>query len=183
VLLTKWPNVVEQGHDLDAAHVQQGMDQQGDAEQQHRVAGSRGETELQVQEGVQELGEAEVDARGDGDLAEEVEPAGEPGPRRAVVLGQLRRPVVEAARGRIAGAHLRHAEADGESEQADDRPAPHHDGRAAGVHAEAVQGHAAGEDADDREGDREVRERRHAALEFLRVAELVQPGLVVAHAG
>jgi hypothetical protein len=51
---------------------------------------------LQVGEGVQEQRCPEIDARRDGDLSEEVEPAGGPGPGGPVLRRDLGGPVVRA---------------------------------------------------------------------------------------
>ena len=102
---------------------------------------------------------AEADAGGDGDLAEQVEPAGEPRPDgSAVAWRQLGRPVVQTAGGRERRADLAQRQAGEHDQDADEQPAPEHDGRAAVQEAVAVQREAAGEDRDDGEGHREVRE-------------------------
>ena len=173
-------DVVEQRDQLDAELVHQPVHEQHDHQDQDRHPVRRADPPGQVQERVDEERAAEVDARGDRDLAEEVEPAGEPGPGRAVRAGQLGRPVVQAARRREAGADLGHGQPDRQREQADDGPAPDDDGGAAGVHAVPVQGQAAGQDRDDRERHGEVREPGHPPHEFLCVAEFVQAALVLA---
>ena len=62
-------------------------------EEQDRVAGGDREVELQVQVRAEERRGAEVDARGHRDLAEHVEPAGEPGPgRRPYAAGRVGAP-------------------------------------------------------------------------------------------
>ena len=132
----------------------------------------------EVQEHGEEGGEAEVDAGGDGDLAEQVEPTGEPAPGARVVLRQLGRPVVEAAGGRVGRGDLRHAQADDGGHDPDDDPAPHDvDGPAVG-HAEVVERQAAGQDRDDGEGHGEVGESAHSPAKLLGIAECVQLGQV-----
>ena len=168
-------DVVQQRDEAHAEGVEQAVQQQDAGEQCDGVDGCRRQAELQLEQCVQEERRAEVDACGDRDLAQEVEPAGEPGPRRSVARRELGRPVVESARGRIARAHLGHREPDEQRHHADQRPAPDDQGRPTGVHAVAVQRQAPRENRDDGERDGEVRERRQMARELLRVAELVQP--------
>ncbi len=144
-------DVVQQRDQPDAELVQQAVHQQDDGVDQDRHPVRGAPAPLQGSERVDEERRAEVDARRHCHLAEEVEPAGEPGPGRSVPRRQLGRPVVQAAGGREAGAHLRHSQADEQGHDADEGPAPDDDGGAAGRHAEAVQGQAAGQDRDDRE--------------------------------
>ena len=118
-----------------------------------------------------------VDRGEDRDQAEQVEPAGEPAPHRAA---ELRRPPVDAARGRVRRDELGHAERDDEDEGRDDRPAPRDRDRAAVVPRLVVGREAAREDRDDRERDREVLEAAPAAVQLLLVAELGEPLLVAA---
>ncbi len=146
-------------------------------------AGGVGEVRRQVQEDGEEGGEPEVDAGGDGDLAQQVEPAREPAPGGGVVLGQLGRPVVEAAGGRVGRCDLGHAEPDDRRKDADDDPAPHDDHGAAVGHAEVVEGEAPRQNRDDRERHREVGEAAHPPAELLRVAQLVELGGVVVEDG
>ncbi len=167
-------DVVQPGDQLDAELVQHAMQPEDDREDEDRFPVPEAEAELQVQERVDEERGAEVDPGGHRDLADEVEPAGEPGPGRAVLRRELGRPVVQAARGRVAGANLGHGQADQQRHHADAEPAPDDDRRAAEIHAEVEQGQAAGQDRDDGERDGEVREARHPPDEFLGVAELVQ---------
>ena len=112
----------------------------------------------------------------DRDLADQVEPAGEPAPGRAA---ELRRPVVEAAGGRVGRGDLGHRERDDRAHEADEQPAPRDGDRAALLEGDVVRGQAAREDRDDREADREVLEPAHRAEELLRVAELVEDLLVL----
>ena len=174
-------HVVQQRDQPDAELVQQAVhkqharvDDDGDP-----VVGRR--AEHQVQPRVDEERRAEVNARGDRDLAEEVEPPGEPRPRRGVVLGQLGGPVVQAAGGGVAGAHFGHGQADHQGHHADERPAPDDGDRAADDHPVAVQRQAAGEDRNDGERDGEVGESRHAPAQLLGVAHLVEALLVLGH--
>ena len=132
--------------------------------------------EPEVEERRPERGEAVPDGGGDGDLPDQVEPAGEPSPGRAT---ELRRPVVEAAGGRERGGDLRHCERDDRAHEADEEPAPAHGDRAALAERDVVGGQTPREDRDDRERDREVLEPAHRAEELLRVAESVQSLLVV----
>ncbi len=143
------------------------------------VTWSGRESGRQAEEGSEERGETEVDPGGDGDLAEQVEPSGEPAPCPGVARRQLGGPVVEPARRRVAGADLCHPEPDDGGHDTDDDPAPHHVHGLAGRHAVAVEGEAPGEDRDDGEGHGEVGEATHAALELLGVAEGVERGLVI----
>ena len=140
-----------------------------------------GKFEDHVEERREEEGESVVDAGGDGDLAEQVEPAREPAPGAGVPLGELGRPVVEAACCRIGGGDLCHAEPDDDGEEADDDPAPDDVDGAALLHPEVVQRQAARQHRDDREGDGEVGEPAHPPVELLGVAELVELGYVRIH--
>ena len=128
----------------------------------------------QAEEVIDEKGEPEVDARRHRDLAEQVEPAGDPAPPGAALAAELGRPVVKAACGGIARAHLRHGQPDQDHHHAHQRPADVDDGRPAVAHAEVEEREAAGKDRDDRERDGEVREAAHAAQQLLRVAHAVQ---------
>ena len=134
-----------------------------------RLVGELGE------EGREREGAAEADAGRDGDLPQQVEPAGEPRPPGPALAGrQLGRPVVEAAGRRVRRADLGHREADEADDEADAQPAPVDDRRAAVLQAERVDGQAARQDRDDGERDREVGEAAHAAVELLGVAHLVE---------
>src|SRR5919198_366273 len=88
-------------------------------------------TEAVVQECVDEECEAEVDTGCHRHLPEQVEPAGEPGPRRGVAPCELGGPVVETSRRRVARRHLGHAEGYEGHEPSDDEPADRHLGRPA----------------------------------------------------
>ena len=134
------------------------------------------EVEVERAEGdVHERGAAVVDRGGDRDEADEVEPAGEPAPRRAAELG---RPPVDAAGRRVGRDELGHAEADDQDRDRDQRPAPGDRDRAAVVPRLAVGREAPGQDRDDRERDREVLKAAPAAVELLLVAQLGEPLLV-----
>ena len=117
-----------------------------------------------------------ADGGGDGDLADEVEPAGEPAPGGA---SELRRPVVEAAGGRERRCDLGHRQRDERRHETDEQPAPGDRDRAAVVEGDVVGGETSREDRDDREADREVLEPTHPAKQLLRVAELVEDLLVL----
>jgi hypothetical protein len=129
----------------------------------------------EVEDEREELGAEPIHAGDDRDQPEQVEPAGEPGPDRAA---EVVRPPIGAARRRIGGGHLGHAERDGEDEQDDDRPAPRDGNRAAEVPCLRVGGEAPRQHGDDREGDREVREPRPTAGQLLLVPEFGEPCLV-----
>ena len=74
-------DVVQQRDQPDAELVQQAVHEQHDrVDQRPCTQAPRSKSERQVEERVDEERGAEVDARGHRDLAEEVEPAGEPGP-------------------------------------------------------------------------------------------------------
>ena len=170
-------HVVEDRDQPDAERVQQAVEDQHHAVDRDRDRRRHGDPEGQVQERGGEQGETEVDARRDRDLPDEIEPADEPAPLGGAParLGrELGRPVVEAARGRVARGDLSHAQGDQGHEEPDEEPAEGHDGRTADVHREAEQRQAAGQDRDDRERDGEVGERPHPPAELLGVAELVE---------
>jgi len=134
------------------------------------------EREEVVEEHRRERREPVADRRGDGDLADQVEPAGRPAPARAA---ELRRPVVEPARRRERRGDLGHRERDDRGEKPDEQPAPGDRDRAAALEGDVVRGEAPRENRDDREGDREVLEPSHRAEELLGVAEPVQDPLVL----
>src|SRR5665213_3092344 len=104
-----------------------------------------------MEQGGREEGQSEIDAGGHGNLAQEVEPAGEPAPGRRVVTAELGGPVVETACSRVARANLGHGEADDRDEDAYQGPTDCHDDRAAGIHAVLVEGQTARQDRDDGE--------------------------------
>src|SRR5262249_36558589 len=117
-----------------------------------------------------------ADRCGDGDLADQVEPAGCPTPARAA---ELRRPVVEPARRRERRGDLGHRERDDRGEDPDEQPAPrarywHYD-----LEGDVARGEAPRENRADREGDREVLEPSPRAEELRGVAEPVQDPLVL----
>ncbi len=143
---------------------------------QEHVALAERVAEPQVHQRRDERRRAEVDGRGDGDLADEVEPAREPAPAGAA---EPRRPVVEAARGRVGRGDLAHRERDEDAEAADDEPAPGDGHRAAPADRDVVRRETAGEDGDDGERDGEVREPAPSAQELLGIAEPVQRLLVL----
>src|SRR5437867_3823246 len=110
----------------------------------------------------------DVDAGGDRDLADHVEPGGDPRPRAAA---EPERPEVEAARRRIGRGQLGHRGRDREGEKADDRPSDRADDRSRELEPVAEEQDGAGQDRDGRERDREVVKAAHLAEELLRVAE------------
>ncbi len=126
---------------------------------------------------VQERRRGVVDRRGHRHQADQVEPAGEPAPARAA---ELRRPVVDPARGRHRRRQLGHRERHQQDEAADHRPPDRDRDRTAVQPRLPVGGEAAREDRDDRERDREVGEPAPAAPQLLLVAELGEPLLVAA---
>ena len=73
-----------------------------------------------MQQHVNRDGSAIVDAGGDPELADQVEPAGEPAPAGAAKLGS---PVVQAAGCRIGRGQFGHAQRDDDHEDGDERPA------------------------------------------------------------
>jgi hypothetical protein len=162
---------VQQRRDADLEQVDQDGDQHHDPVREQRPLLRVRVVEPEVQERRQEDREPVADRGRHRDLADEVEPAGEPAPRRAA---ELRGPVVEAAGGREDGRDLGHGEGDDRAHQADEQPAPGDRDRPAVVERDVVRGQAAGEDRDDREGDREVLEPAHRAEELLRIAETVE---------
>ena len=177
-------DVVEQGHQSDAVGVQQALREEDDGQEADGVPRRQpvGLVGPLRQEGRDRVGAAETDAGRHGDLPQQVEPAGEPRPDRGAVAGRaLGRPVVQAAGRRVGRADLAHREADEDHDHADEQPAPVHDRRAAVEQAELVDGQAARQDRDDREGDGEVAEAAHAAVELLGVAELVESLSVSVH--
>ncbi len=172
-------DVGEQGDDPDPEGVQQSVDDQDRGKEVDRVTVRERPSRRDVEQEVEEESEAEVDAGGDGHLAQEIEPAGEPGPHRtAVALGQLGRPVVQAAGGRVRRTDLGHAQPHHEGHTSDEDPAPDHLDRSAGVHPEGVQRQTSRQDRDDGEGHGEVGEAAHPSPELLRVTEPVQLGNV-----
>src|SRR5439155_1763592 len=106
-----------------------------------------------------------IDARGDGELPDGVEPGGE---EARAPAAEDRRPVIERARGGIGRGQLGETESDGQSEQRHQRPAEGHLQGAAVVQAVAVERDRAGEHGDDGEAEREIREPAHLAQELLR---------------
>ena len=160
---------------------QQDHDEDGeDLLERDRVGEVQDQVEApEVEQGRGELGAEPVDRGHDGDQPEQVEPAREPRPDRAA---ELVRPPVGTAGGRIGRGHLRHAEGDGQDDQADDRPAPGDRDRSAEVPRLRVGREAPGQDRDDRERDREVRELGPAAGQLLLVAQLGEALLVAVDA-
>ena len=132
--------------------------------------------EPEVQKRRPERREAVADRCGDGDLPDEVEPAGEPAPRGRP---ELRGPVVETPGRRVRRRDLGHREGDDRAHEADDEPAPGDRDRPALPERDVVRGQTAGEDRDDREADREVLEPAHPPEELLGIAELVEDLLVL----
>ena len=90
----------------------------------------------QLKQRVGEDRRAVVDPGGDRDLADQVEPAGEPTPHRAAHLG---RPVVQTPGGRVLRRDLGHPEPDDDHEYRDHRPAVGLHDRAAVVQAGSVE--------------------------------------------
>ena len=123
-------------------------------------------------EGADEEGPgADIDGAEHGDEAEQVEPGRHPA---GAAVAEDRAPVIEAARGRIGGADLRHRDGEDETDEAADQPADA-DADAAGAGGRLRQRvDAAGEDADDREGDGEVREAAQSPFQFLGVAHAME---------
>ena len=169
-------DVVEGRDELNPERIDQTMEEE-DQRVGEQDPSSRDQVAVDVgaDEEVDRGRKAEVDARGDGHLTDEVEPAGEPTPRRRVPLGKFRGPVIQAARGRVRRTDLRHREADEQRERTHDDPAERHRLGAAGEQREVEGGDPAGQDRDDREADREVGEPTHAAFQLLGVAQLVKP--------
>jgi hypothetical protein len=99
-------DVVQLSHQAHAERVEQPVGHQDQPEQEDRVARGGIEAPLQVEQCVEEERRPDVDARGHGHLAEEVEPPGEPRPRRPVAGRELGRPVVQPPGGRAAGAQF-----------------------------------------------------------------------------
>ena len=124
---------------------------------------------VEAEDDVEEGRAGVVDGGQDGDQADQVEPAGEPGPDRPA---EATRPPVDAAGRRVGGDQLGHAEADDQDRDRDQRPADRDRDRAAVVPGLAVGGEATGEDRDDRERDREVGEPTPSPVQRLFVAEL-----------
>ena len=117
-----------------------------------------------------------VDARDDGELADQVQPRGPPAP---VLVLHPAGPVVQAAGRGVGRGDLGHRRGDGKHEDRDQRPAERHRGLARPGEAVVVEDDRAGQDADDREADREVAETAHRAEQLLRVAERMQVGDVL----
>ena len=174
-------HVGEERHDADSERVEQPVGHEDTGVHDEDPAQRVGEVRRHVEERGEEEGEAVVDSSRDGDLAEKVEPAGEPAPRARIVLGELARPEVQSACGRVRRRDLGHPEPDDERHRPDDEPAPDDDHRAAVGHPEEVEREAPREHRDDGEGHGEVREPAHPPAQLLRVAECVQLGDVVAH--
>ena len=87
--------------------------------------------------------------------------------------------MIETARGREGRGNLPHGDGDAHGEEAAHQPADRDREAAARAQRDGEGRDAAGEDADDGKGDGEVGEQIHPAMEFLRVAHLVQHFLVV----
>ena len=167
---------VEHRRDADLEHVEHDGDQHHDRVREERPLLRVRVVEPEVDQRRREDRQAVADRGGDGDLADEVEPAREPAPGRAA---ELRRPVVEAAGRRERGGDLGHRERDERRHETDQEPAPGDRDRAAVVERDVVRGQAAGEDRDDREADGEVLEPAHRAEQLLRVAHPVEDLLVL----
>ena len=143
--------VVQKRHQAHAERVQQAVQEQHDRVDADDGDRRAGVVEQRVEQRIREKCQAEVNAGRDSNLPEQVEPSGEPAPRRRVLAAELRGPVVQTTGGRIAGAHLGHGKTDHQDHDPDQRPADVHDDRAAGVHPVAVEGQTARQDRDDRE--------------------------------
>lgn len=156
--------------DADRAHAD--VVQRAMADEDHRVDAERRAASLgQPEHDHQELGQAVVDAGGDRELADGVQPGGDP---PVAATAEDRRPVVEGAGGGIRGGELGEAGGDGEGHHGHQRPARGHHQRSPEAQAVAVERHRAGEHADDGEGEGEAREPAHVAEELLHVAEARQ---------
>ena len=117
---------VEHRGDAHVEDVDQHRDRHHDrVHEEDRVAGVR-VPEDQVEERRREDREAVADGGRDGDLPDQVEPAGEPAPAGAA---ELRGPVVEPACRGVRRCDLGHRECDDDAEAADDQPAPGHGDR------------------------------------------------------
>ena len=149
-------------------------DHREDDEDRRRL-GADDVREPQVEQGRGERGGAVVDGGGHRDLADEVEPTGEPAPRRAAQLG---RPEVEGAGRRHRRGDLTHRHRDEDRERADEQPAPRDRDRSAVVERDEVRGQTAGQDRDDGERDGEVGEPAHLAVQHLGIAQAMQQRLV-----
>ena len=165
-------DVVDDRHQVAAEDVQHRDDHEhGEERVEHpgqRVVvrvGVRVRADREVDEGRAAVG----DTGGDGDQADQVQPAGEEAGLRAA---ELRGPPVDAARGRVGRHQLGHGEPDEQDERTEDRPGPRDRDRAAVVEAGAEVREAAGQDRDDRERDREVGETGPGPVEVLLVAQL-----------
>ena len=120
------------------------------------------------------VGQCIVDRRDDAYLTDEVEPAREPTPQRAVLGGQLGRPEVQPASCGIGGTDLAHRHSDQQGEEPYDSPADGDDQRATERGSDPVTRESTRKDGDNRETDREVAECAHPSTEFLGVAHAVQ---------
>ena len=112
----------------------------------------------------------------DEDEPEKVDPGRGPSPSPST---QDRRPVIEAAGGRVGRADLAQRRRDHQREHAADQPADRRLETASRRHREREGRYAAGQDADDRERDGEVGEAAHPARQFLGVAHGMQGANVV----
>ena len=179
-------DAVDQREQVRAADVDRGVESEDQREEEEDLAEDvRFVAEVdpedvhfvEAEDDVEEGGAGVVDRGDHGDQADQVEPAGEPGPDRAA---EPSRPPVDAAGSRVGGDQLRHAEADDQDRDRDQRPADRDRDRAAVVPGLTVGGEAAGQDRDDRERDREVGEPAPSAVQRLFVAEFRESLFVAA---
>ena len=122
-------------------------------------------------------GADEVNRRGDvysgsdGDLADHVEPRGDPGPAAAT---ESVRPIIQPASGGVRRSKFGHARGDAQGEQAHNRPADGIDNWPGKFEPITVEQDCARQHRDDREGDREIGETAHLAEQLLSIAELAK---------
>ena len=132
--------VVEVAENVDAEAVDHPMAEQQSGVDSKRSTGCGNEA-FDFGEGGDEGCGTEGDARCDGYLAQEVEPAGYPGCKRRVFLGcEDGGPEVGASGGGDGGDNLCHAETNEHGEEGHDDPSHGHDARAAGEQAIFEQG-------------------------------------------
>ena len=120
--------VVEVAKDRNPEAVDEGVGDEKSGIDSDGFAGGGGIRGADGGGGGDETGAAECDASGDGDLTEEIEPAGDPGVKgRLVLWSQDGSPEVGTTTGRDGGHNLGHTEGDEEGEKADDDPTDGHD--------------------------------------------------------
>ena len=113
----------------------------------------------------------DVNAGGDGDLPDHVEPRRRPRPGPAA---EPKGPEVEPTRGRICRCQLRHRGRYAQREEAHDRPADRIDDRPGELEPVSVQQDGAGQNGDDGEGDGEIGESAHLAEQLLGISQPVE---------